>query len=365
MKNTKKIVCLLLVLCFCFAFAACHKKNETAVKVGSLKFSSGYYACVLFFTDSQARSKVEEELTDKGESTENINYYKHKIDGKSYVKWVEEETIKTIKKIAACKLYCKENELKLGEDEAQMKSYAEYYWDQGYSQVLIENGVSKETYVKYMTDLSYEDLYFNHIYGAEGEEAISAEKLSEELSENYAVADMLDVDFSSISEDEKTTKTEQLKGYVEDLTKGTRTFEEIYHEFNGDEHNSDEEEAGDDTTAKPLDSHATFIGNKDTDYSNDYFDDIYAMETNAVKIIDKKDDAGQILVVKKDVMEDPYYLSNYDTVLRHSIADDDFDKKIEKDIKKLGFKEYKRATGRFNVKKIYYPETQQSQQQEQ
>ena len=362
MKNIKRIVSIIMVLCLCLTFAACHKKNETSIKVGSLKFTSGYYACVLFFTDSQARSKVQENLEQEDKSTDDINYFKQKIDGKSYIKWVKDETVNSIKRIAAAKLYCKENKLKLGDDESQVESYAEYYWENGYSDVLTQNGVSKETYVKYMKDLLYEDLYFDHIFGADGEKALTDEQLKDELSKNYALADMIDVDFADLEDEEKTEKTEQLNTYSEQLSKGTRNFEEIYHEYNGSE---DEEEtvSEDDGTAKPLDSHATLIGNSETSVSNDYFDDIYAMETGEVKIIDKADDAGKILVVKKDVLEDPYYLTTYDSALRHAIADDDFDKIIEKYIKGLEFKEYTKATKRFNVKKIYYPETTSAQQQ--
>lgn len=356
MKFTKRFTAVLMVVLMVFGFTACHKKNETAVKIGDLKFTSGYYACVLFFTDSQARSKVETKLEEDGKSTDDVNYYKQKIDGKNYVDWVKEETLNTIKKIAAAKLYCKENKLSLGDDAEQMKSYAEYYWTQGYSEILPENGVSKETYISYMTDLSYEDLYFNHIFGEDGEKAVSADSLKAELNKNYALADMLDVSLTDLEETEKTTKTEQLEGYLEDLKKGTRTFEEVYHDYNGEEH-EDEDTSAESGENKPLDSHATLIGNADTSLANDNFDEIYKMETGEVKIIDKADNTGKILVVKKDVLEDPYYLKNYDSTLRHSIADKDFDEIVEKYIKTLKIKEYKSAINRFNVKKIYYPET--------
>ena len=111
MKNIKRILAAAISVIMILSFAACHKKNETAVKVGDIKFSSGYYACVLFFTDSQARSKVSEELEEKGDDTTDIDYYKQKIDGKSYTTWVKDETIETIKKIAAAKLLCKQNEI--------------------------------------------------------------------------------------------------------------------------------------------------------------------------------------------------------------------------------------------------------------
>ncbi|MBO7520566.1 MAG: hypothetical protein J6T73_07300, partial [Clostridia bacterium] len=359
MKFTKRIIALVLVALLALSFTACHKKGETAVKVGDLKFSSGYYACVLFFTDSSARTKVKEQLEEAGESTDDIDYYSQKIDGKKYVDWVKEETISTIKKIAAAKIYCKENKLELGDDEAQMKSYAEYYWDSyGYSEILPDNGVSKETLIAYMTDLSYEDLYFNHIFGADGEKAITEKQLKKELSDNYALADMLDVSFTELEDAEKTSKTEQLKGYLEELKAGKRTFEEIYHDYNGE---TEEEETADDGTDKPLDSHATLIGNDKTNMQNDYFDEIYKMKNNEIKIIDKDNDEGKILVVKKAVLEDPYYLKTYDSTLRHAIADEDFDEMVEDYIKALDFKEYSSATGNFNVKKIYYPETTAAQ----
>ena len=359
MKYAKRIIALLMVVCMVLSFAACHKKNETAVKVGGLKFTSGYYACVLFFTDSQARTKVETQLSEAGESTEDVDYYKQKIDGKKYVDWVKEETISTIKKIAAAKLYCEANKLTLGDDEAQLKAYAEYYWTNGYSSVLTENGVAKETYVSYMTDLSYEDLYFDHVFGADGEKAVTEEKLKEELSKNYALVNMIDVSFTDLGDEEKTAKTEQLNGYLEELKGGKRTFDEIYKEYNG---TTDEatEQTEDDGTDKPLDSNATLIGSADTNMANDYFDEISKMEKGEVKIIDKADDAGKILVVKKDAIEDPYYLKTYDSTLRHAIADEDFDKLVEDYIKTLDFKEYSSATNNFNVKKIYYPETTHS-----
>lgn len=359
MKNIKRLLAVLTVICLVFTFTACHKKGEAAVKVGDLTFSSGYYACAFFFADSEARSKVEEQLKADGEDTTDVDYAKHEIDGKKYADYVKEEALNSIKKIAAAKIYCKNNKLTLGDDEQQVELYAEYYWENGYSDVLIKNGVSKETYIEYMKDASYESAYFDNVFGSEGEKAVSEDALKEELSKNYALADMIDVDFTDLDDEEKTAKTEQLNTYLTELSKGKRSFEDIYHEYNGTEAGADETtESGDDSeTAKPLDDHATLIGNSETSVANDYFDEIHAMENGSVKIIDKADDAGKILVLKKDVLADPYYLTNYDSTLRHAIADEDFEKVVEDFLKTLKFTEYTSATGAFTVKKVYYPET--------
>lgn len=360
MKSIKRIIALAMAALITLGFTACHKKGETAVKVGDLKFTSGYYACVLFFTDSNARAKVQEQLTDEGKETSDIDYYSQKIDGKDYVDWVKAETLNSIKRIAAAKSYCDKNKLELGDDAQQVKAYAEYYWEQGgYSAVLPENGVAKETYVSYMTDLSYEGLYFDHIFGEKGEKEIKKDKLKSELSKNYILVDMLDVSFTDLEDDAKTAKTAQLEGYLKDLKAGNRTFEEIYHDYNGEADHQDE--SAEDGADKPLDSHATLIGNDKTNMESPYFDKISKMKKGEVKIIDKDNDEGKILVIKKDALEDPYYLKTYDSTLRHAIADEDFDKIIEEYVKTLDFKEYSSATDNFNVKKIYLPETTAAQ----
>ena len=412
MKNIKRIISILVVLCLCLSFTACHKKGETAVEVGDLKFDSGYYACVFFYTDAQARSKVQSQLSEAGESTENIDYSKQKIDDKDYADWVKDETIKTIKHIAAYKSLCAKADVKPASDE-QVKPYAENYYDSA-EETFEKNGISKETYLKYeadtgyadlaytqvsdengqstvlayvldMSGLSYEEAYFNYLFGAEGKKAVTEEQLKNELSANYVLADVIDIDFSTMTDEEKTNSTKMLNGYLEELKSGKRTFEEINTEYEASKKTDDgtdgtaetattetaeqQETATDEQTAdgetaeeelKPLDSLAKLIGNKDNDtYSGyvDYFDDISAMKAGEVKIIDKADDAGKILVVKKDVVADPYYLKTYDSMLRHSVADEDFEKEVDDFIDDAYFKEYTHATGNFKIKKIYYPET--------
>lgn len=371
MKNIKKIVSILLVLCLCLTFAACHKKNEIAVKAGDLEFTSGYYACVFYFTDAEARQKVNEALTEAGESTDSVDYSKQKIEDKDYSDWVKEETLNKIKRLAVCKIYCQKNGIEIEESDAELnKQYAEYYWENNYADsaktesehTYVKNGFSKETFTDYFNDLSYEGLYFDHIFGAEGEKAIAEDKLKEELSGNYAIADILDVSFTDLTEEEITDKTNQINAYLEELKAGTRSFEEIYHEYNGSEESEDENASSDaEEGTVPLDSHATFMGNSDTDYSNDHYEDVKAMATDEVKVIDNKDSDGNVtgktLIVKKDILADPYYLKNYDSMLRHAIADDDFDKMIEDGIASLDFKEYTKATKVFTVKKIYVADT--------
>ena len=112
MKNLKRILAAALVLAMALTAAACHPKDEIAVTVGDVEFTSAYYMCALINADSEAKSRVQEELSDD-ESTTDIDYYSKKIDDKDYVTWVEDTAMDYLKKIAAYKTLCKDNELEL------------------------------------------------------------------------------------------------------------------------------------------------------------------------------------------------------------------------------------------------------------
>ena len=110
MKNVKRILALVLVMLVAFAATGCHKKGEIAFTIGDIEFTSAYYMCALMNADSQAKTIVSESLTEE-EQSEEIDYYSHKVEDKDYVEWVEETAMETLKKIAAYKTFCKENEL--------------------------------------------------------------------------------------------------------------------------------------------------------------------------------------------------------------------------------------------------------------
>ena len=79
------------------------------------------------------------------------------------------------------------------------------------------------------------------------------------------------------------------------------------------------------------------------------------MATNEIKIIELDDDAGIILVVKKDIKADPYYLENLDSTTRHLIADEEFEADIEKYADELELTVNDYAVNQFKVKKIKEP----------
>ncbi|MGN0492949.1 MAG: hypothetical protein ACI4F7_04805 [Acutalibacteraceae bacterium] len=354
MKNVKRILAAALVLVMAMSAAACHPKDEVAVKIGDVEFTSAYYMCALINADSQAKSKVEEELSED-ESTEDIDYYSKKIDDKDYVTWVEDTAMDYLKEIAAYKTLCKENDLEIPEEElSNAENYASYYWSgYGYSAYFEPNGVGESTYTQYMKDSYYSSLYFEHLYGAEGEKAIDAETVKTKMYENFVIADLIQVSFSSKTDDEITALKEQINGYAADLKDGKKTFEEVYKDYNG---TTDETE---DTTEseepQPKDKYASILGTEDTYYTSDQYETVKAMATGEVKVIELEDNAGLVLAVKQDIKADSYYLDTLDMSVRHLIADEEFEKDIKDYAAKTDCDINDYAVKQFKVKKIKEP----------
>lgn len=350
------LLCLLLTLS---CLAGCHQKGEIAVKIGDIEFTSGYYACALVFADSEARTKVEETLSEKGDLPDEIKYWNYKVEDTDYVKWVEDTTLGTLKDLAAVKTLCAEAEVVLdAETESLSDTNADYLWDTyGYSALMENNGVSKETFKQYMRDTYLMDAYFEHLYGKGGEKEIAADKLNKQLTDNYVLANKLEVSFSDLGDEEKADKNNQFTAYEKALKEGTKTFEEIYLEYNeisAEDHKHEEAEEGE---LEPQDHHATVLGNEDTSYASDHFETAKAMAVGEVKVITLEEDAGLVLLVKKDIAADPYYIDEFDMMLRQEIVGEDYNDDITKYGEKLDCTVNTSSTKQFKVKKIEYPET--------
>ncbi|MBQ6885797.1 MAG: hypothetical protein IJN56_08705 [Clostridia bacterium] len=358
MNNLKKFFALMLCLALMVTcFAGCHKKGEIAVKIGDIEFTSGYYACALVFADTEARAKVEEGLSED-ELNGEIKYWKHQVEKTDYTEWVEKTALDTLVELAAIKTLCAENKVELdSETKALADSNAEYLWDTyGYSVLMESNGVAKDTFMAYMTDSYLADEYFEFLYGKGGEKEIAADKVLKQLTDNYVLVNKLEVSFSGLSEDQITEKKNQLAGYEASLKDGSQTFEQVYLAYNNIEEEDHKHEEAEEGETLPQDQHATVLGAEETDYASDYYDNAKDMAVGEVKLITLEDDEGLVLLVKKDIAADPYYIEEYDSTLRKDIVGDDYTDEIAEYGKKLSCDVNKSSTKQFKVKNITYPQ---------
>ena len=358
MNNLKRFFALVLCLALMVTcFAGCHKKGEIAVKIGDIEFTSGYYACALVFSDTEARATVEENLSED-ELKKEIKYWQHKIDKTDYTEWVEKNALDTLKELAAIKTLCAENKVELdSETVALAKSNAEYLWDTyGYSVLMESNGVSKDTFIEYMRDSYLADEYFEFLYGKGGEKEVAADKVLSQLTDNYVLVNQLEASFSSLSSDQITEKKNEFAAYEASLKDGSKTFEEIYLAYNNvsaDSHTHEEAEEGE---SAPQDHHATVLGSEDTTYASDNYKSAKDMAVGEVKVVTLDDNAGLVLLVKKDIAADPYYLEEFDTMLRQDIIGEDYTDDLAKYGEKLSCDVNTASTKQFKVKNIVYPE---------
>lgn len=356
----KRIIAIVLVAMLALSFAGCHKKGEIAIKVDGVEFTSAYYMCALVNADSTAKSMAQESLTDdeKSGKTE-IDYFSKKIEGKNFVDWVEETALDNIKTIAAYKLICKENDLKLDEETRKnAEAYADYYWTSyGYGPYFEVNGIGKQTYTDYMVDTYYSELYFQHIYGPEGEKAITDQQIKDKIYDSFVTANILVGSYTSDMDDTKkaSLKTE-FENYKEDLLSGDMTFKQVYNLYNGIQEEEETEETTENETSKPLDEYASVLGVEGSTYEVAYYNAVKALALGEIKIIELEDKSGIVLAIKQDISADPYYIESLDPEARHLIADEDFEKHMDEYKKDIELDINKYAIGQFKVKKIKTPE---------
>lgn len=383
MNNLKRffalILCLALMVC---CFAGCHEKGEIAVTIGDVQFTSGDYACALLFADMEARDKVNTTLNATA-LTGAVNYTAQTIDGKSYTAWVEARALENLRSIAAVKTLCAEKKIvSAGEFKDIFDSTIENLWaDASFVSLMEENGIAKETfkdyaYYSYILDNNFFDVLvgeqsnynlgfehrnplFDGIYGKNGEKAVSSEQINNWLSTNCLLVNRLTVSFDALKEEEITKKNEKFNEYLAALKDGTKTFEEIYIEdsgLNAEDHKHEEPAEGE-LAAK--DPHAVLISKEATEisYASEYYDAVKEMANGEAKIIELEDKKGLVLVVKKDLAEDPYYAEFYDYWIRLEIVGDELANTITAKTSALpAHNVNSKSTKQFKVEDIFYPE---------
>ena len=355
MKIFKKIAALLLVCLLALSAVGCHKKNEIAVTVDGFEFTSAYYMCALINANSEAQTKVYETLKEDEQQKE-IDFYSKKIDDKNFVTWVEDRAIEIIKEIAAYKSLCKKADIKLDDEtKANAEYYATYYWQSGYSSYFEPNGVSQTTYVNFTVDSYYSSLYFEHLYGKDGEKEIAADEVKTKIYDNFITANLIDVTFSEETDSEKTAIETKLNDYAAKLKNKSITFEQAYKEYYEIKDEETESTTTESEEPKPKDEYASVLGAEGTGYEHDFYADIQKMAIGEVKVIKKENSAGFVLVVKQDIKADEYYLDNLDLTARHLMKDEEFSKDISKIANDLKAEINNYAVKQFKVKNIVEP----------
>lgn len=360
MKIIKRTAALLLALLMVFSMAGClHAKDEIAVTIGDVEFTSAQYLYALIQADMAARQTVVDSLGEGVtlDDTSEIDYYSQEINKKNFVDYVEDEALKTLKQYAAIVTKCKENNIELTEEQQkEVETFVDYYWTSyGYSYMFEPNGVSKDTYTKCISYDYLSNAYFESIYGKEGTSPVEEATVNDTLLKNFALANILQVDLTDMTETDKATQTAKLSDYVARINKG-ESFLTVYNEYYGSAvaENTEIEKDENGIPTAPADTLATVVGSEETDYASDYYATVNAMKTGVAQLYTSEDGNTIAVLVKKDIAQDAYYMNTMYNPALYVIKGEEFEDAMDETKKTLETNTKKSVIKRLKVKNIEY-----------
>lgn len=376
MKTLKKIIALVLAVAMICCLAACHPKDEVAISSGEYSLTSAVYSYYLLMADSEAKQKVDEA---KGDTNATPNYYKETVDGKPYEQYVREAALDACKQYLAREKMCAEAGVKLSaEQNSNIELNAETYWSTyGYSTMLEPNGISLSTYIKILKNESLYSLYFEQLYGKDGDREIPADDMNKYFTEHYAAVWMpVEHDYSSTENADPEQLIAEYETYKAMLENGA-TFDEVTTAYKGETSSEDtsstdasskadssadssSETSSEDTSSEekaPKDKNVTIL----TDNENSYeatvfakFSDVKALEVGKAAIIHDADNKKIYVVMKKDFSSDEYYTDQLDIEARQAQKSDELDAELDKLKAALEIDVNDYAIKQFKIKKITY-----------
>ena len=357
MKILKSVLCVVLALLMVFSLTACHKKNEVAVTINGIEFTSAMYSYALLNADSEARGLVDEKHAEDADhehsADEQIDYYSQEIDGKKYVKWVEDRAIEMIRDWAALETLCKENKLTLDEATlSQAKSYSEYYYSY-YGQIFAANGIGEETYAKIMQYDYLSDMYFDFLYGKEGSKAVPQDDVKKSFKDSYRVAFVLQKDITSLKDDELAKAKTEMDDYKKKIEKGEK-LPDLYNKFN----NLTKENSATtgQTPAAEVTDCVSVISDPEVDanYGAAFWKDIKDMSVGTTKVIEHTQDSTKTLILVSiiDSESDKSYFENMDRSIRWNLKNEEYLKELSAYAATLKVEKNKYAIKAFKVKDI-------------
>lgn len=374
MKTLTKILSAILVACMVFSLSACHGKDETALTIEGEKITSALYLKALIDCESEARTRVDEQLAaaekenpEENAVSENVDYYAQSIDGVKFEEYVKNKAIERCKEYVFYKQLMDNNTLKFEKDEESgtdelenANLYAEYYWAQNLDSYLYEpNGVSLETYKKAYLYAYCSQKYFDLLYKEGGEKEVSKKELNNLLVKDYVLAYALTATYEKNStDDQKAELKKKLEGYADRIKKG-ETFEKIYLEHTGEKAEDHDHKATEDG---PKLQHTSLLANPEisTNYSNSDFDEVYDLKLGETVIVENEDKTGLTLYVKVDIADDEYYLTNLTDEILYNAKNEEFQKDITNKTKDFKVENNDYATDRFEVKDIDYSKLEEA-----
>lgn len=399
MSFVKKVSALLVALCMLFSFAACHSKNETVVTVDGVEIGSGLYILYMLNATESFKSAYQETLGEDDTAPETLEEYLEKsVDKKDAVTWIKDKTVEFLKEYVWTTKTFEKYKLNLDNYEGGAEYYVSYYWDQyGYGTYYENNGVSRDTLLKFYETMFKEQAIFDYLYGEGGPSEVPADDIYKEFTDTYVNVEYFEASYVddsnseeqvALSDDEKAKIKADLETFVEQINNEELTVkeaEEAYDKLVNPEEETEDDTSSDtssddassdaassDATSSTTSSDSTSSGAASSeeeekieqvyaDASLVYEEDstgLYAYvkdvtEYDKAVIYDDADGMRFIVALVRDPKTDyEYYKESYLSDLLHSLRDDAFEKVIEDGVADLKVEKVDSLVKFYSPKKI-------------
>ena len=284
-----------------FTLSACHQKDEVALTVNGTNIPSGIYMFYVIQAEQTARNTVDSNNASADvSSTASVNYQAQTVSGESFDNWANAQALESACEYAIVEQEFTADGLSLSSDDtSQIDTTVDEMWNgytdsstgmqySGESATYTQNGVSKDTFTTCYTNAYKRNMLFDHIYGSGGTQAVSQSDLLTAMDQDYVLADVLEVDFSTydpstgsttaLSDADKSTKLALLQDCETALQNGM-SFSDVQTSFNNNQSpltgasmdssttSTDSSTTSTDSSATSTDSSAASTASDSTDVS--------------------------------------------------------------------------------------------------
>lgn len=326
----KKAAAAILVACFAVAaLTSCHAQNEEVLDIAGTKISSSFYLAALLSADLEFQNEVS-----SSSSSASSNYKSQTLDDKPYETWVKDTALSNLKKYVYLKDELSKANVSFDDETRSNVEYAtNYYWNYyGYEKICKDNGISEDDFSLNISVNYMSDMLFDYLYGEGGENEIDKDEVLKALDENYILADVINEDVSSASDDEKAEIKSKLEGYRDRLAAG-ESWDTILEEYNEENGTSSTSTSSASDEEGPEDKNAVVFGSENTNSPSDYFDDLSTAEIGVPQVMELDD--YTVLILRKDITADDYYYDNYGINARYILKGDEFESTLDTESAKL------------------------------
>jgi hypothetical protein len=267
------------------------------------------------------------------------------IDGTDATVWMREQAIGQAKRYLAANKMFDDAGLELSEDDLKAIDDAvmdEWYYN-GRLSVYGPMGVDELTYTDMITTEKKIERLAEH-YSAELESGLTDEDLSACLTENYASAEYIAINY--VNSDNEST-LEEYEGYVDEVKNG-RPMEELISEIgeSGKEYivTSRDGDSGKDQVVFPKTGSI---------FPLNFIHELFAADVGDVIAYDDSPNMIYVLAIKTDVLGDGDNLAEYHDEIVDILLSDLFEDRLAGEIETYKFSVNSRNTNNVDIKALY------------